>query len=281
MVSESSINKFIRKVWMKKLLIVLGMTVVSSNVFANPQEIMQCQRTLSQSENKIYNLQTQLNHCLSQGQNRPSWPQAPGREDCRGPGRDTKEEERLRDELRRERQNSENLSRDTRRLEDEVRRLNDKIRDLERQSSYPGNGPVRPGQGNGPVRPGHNNGRSVIGYSSIATCLDTATRNADLRYAAYGTGTSKTDAESSAVSELRRKYNCGVGVTIYRTEERYSGDTTAQCTVACLDSYSQKVDLRYSTNATGTNELNAIVKAANANASQYNCGYGMDVVRCN
>lgn len=265
---------------MKKLLIVLGMTFVSSNVFANPQELMQCQRILSQSENKIYNLQTQLNHCLSQGQNRPGWPQAPGR-DCRETGRDTREEERLRDELRRERQNSEDLSRDARRLEDEVRRLNDRIRDLEKQSSYPGhpslpgNGPVRPG------RPGQNHGRSVIGYSSIATCLNTTTRNADLRYAAYGTGTSRADAESSAVSELRRKYNCGVGVTIYRTEERYSGDTTTQCTVACLDAYSQKTDLRYSTNATGTNELNAIVKAASANASQYSCGYGMDVVRCN
>lgn len=224
---------------MKKQILVLGLSLMSFGAFANTSDLTVCLKQLNNANFQITSLQSELRTCQT---SRP------------GSGPVGREDANIREELKRERQQNFELSQTIQGLQRENSELRYRIQQLERYSND--------GYGNG-----H---QQSSGYFVVAGCV-TGTGEVDLRYAGSAESSRRLEAESLAIEAVKRKYNCGRGVGIHKTEEiRTSNNEARYCRAACSDASGNAVT-QYMKAGTGRNILEAQLSAVENVKKSYTC----------
>lgn len=237
---------------MRKQILVLGLSLMSFSTFANTTDITVCLKQLNNANFEISSLQSELRSCQT---SRPG--PVGGREDAN-----------LREQLKAERQRSFELDQTIKGLQaqySDLQRENSdlryRIQQLERYND------------------GYGNGQQTSGYYVIAGCT-TSTGEVDLRYSASAEASRRLEAESLAIEAVKRKYNCGRGISIHKTEEIRTSQKEARfCRAACSDANGSAV-AQYMKSGTGRNMLEAQFSAIENVKRSYNCGRSIVIKDC-
>lgn len=237
---------------MRKQILVLGLSLMSFSTFANTTDITVCLKQLNNANFEISSLQSELRSCQT---SRPG--PVGGREDAN-----------LREQLRAERQRSFELDQTIKGLQaqyTDLQRENSdlryRIQQLERYND------------------GYGNGQQTSRYYVIAGCT-TSTGEVDLRYSASAEASRRLEAESLAIEAVKRKYNCGRGISIHKTEEIRTSQKEARfCRAACSDANGSAV-AQYMKSGTGRNMLEAQFSAIENVKRSYNCGRSIVIKDC-
>lgn len=237
---------------MRKQILVLGLSLMSFSTFANTTDITVCLKQLNNANFEISSLQSELRSCQT---SRPG--PVGGREDAN-----------LREQLKAERQRSFELDQTIKGLQaqyTDLQRENSdlryRIQQLERYND------------------GYGNGQQTSGYYVIAGCT-TSTGEVDLRYSASAEASRRLEAESLAIEAVKRKYNCGRGISIHKTEEIRTSQKEARfCRAACSDANGSAV-AQYMKSGTGRNMLEAQFSAIENVKRSYNCGRSIVIKDC-
>jgi len=237
---------------MRKQILVLGLSLMSFSTFANTTDITVCLKQLNNANFEISSLQSELRSCQT---SRPG--PVGGREDAN-----------LREQLKAERQRSFELDQTIKGLQaqyTDLQRENSdlryRIQQLERYND------------------GYGNGQQTSGYYVIAGCI-TSTGEVDLRYSASAEASRRLEAESLAIEAVKRKYNCGRGISIHNTEEIRTSQKEARfCRASCSDANGSAV-AQYMKSGTGRNMLEAQFSAIENVKRSYNCGRSIVIKDC-
>lgn len=237
---------------MRKQILVFGLSLMSFSTFANTTDITVCLKQLNNANFEISSLQSELRSCQT---SRPG--PVGGREDAN-----------LREQLKAERQRSFELDQTIKGLQaqyTDLQRENSdlryRIQQLERYND------------------GYGNGQQTSGYYVIAGCT-TSTGEVDLRYSASAEASRRLEAESLAIEAVKRKYNCGRGISIHKTEEIRTSQKEARfCRAACSDANGSAV-AHYMKSGTGRNMLEAQFSAIENVKRSYNCGRSIVIKDC-
>lgn len=237
---------------MRKQILVLGLSLMSFSTFANTTDITVCLKQLNNANFEISSLQSELRSCQT---SRPG--PVGGREDAN-----------LREQLKAERQRSFELDQTIKGLQaqyTDLQRENSdlryRIQQLERYND------------------GYGNGQQTSRYYVIAGCT-TSTGEVDLRYSASAEASRRLEAESLAIEAVKRKYNCGRGISIHKTEEIRTSQKEARfCRAACSDANGSAV-AQYMKSGTGRNMLEAQFSAIENVKRSYNCGRSIVIKDC-
>lgn len=247
---------------MKKQILVLGLSLMSFGAFANTSDLTVCLKQLNNANFQITSLQSELRTCQT---SRPvSGPM--GREDAN-----------IREELKRERQQNFELSQTVQALQRQSSDLQRQNSDLQRENSELR---YRIQQLERYSNDGYGNGhQQSSGYFVVAGCV-TGTGEVDLRYAGSAESSRRLEAESLAIEAVNKKYRCGRGVGIHRTEEiRTSNREARYCRAACSDANGNAVT-QYMKAGTGRNILEAQLSAVENVKKAYTCGRSIVIKDC-
>lgn len=258
---------------MRKQILVLGLSLMSFSTFANTTDITVCLKQLNNANFEISSLQSELRSCQT---SRPGSGSVGGREDAN-----------LREQLKAERQRSFELDQTIKGLQvqyTDLQRENSSLQrsnsDLQRENSdlrYRIQQLER--YGNGRDHDGYGNGQQTLGYFVIAGCT-TSTGEVDLRYSASAEASRRLEAETLAIEAVKRKYNCGRGISIHKTEEIRTSQKEARfCRAACSDANGNAV-AQYMKSGTGRNMLEAQFSAIENVKKSYNCGRSIVIKDC-
>lgn len=254
---------------MRKQILVLGLSLMSFSTFANTTDITVCLKQLNNANFEISSLQSELRSCQT---SRPG--PVGGREDAN-----------LREQLRAERQRSFELDQTIKGLQAQYTDLQRENSSLQRSNSdlQRENSDLRyriqqlERYGNGRDHDGY--GGQTSGYVVVAGCT-TSTGAVDLRYAASAEASRRLEAESLAIEAVKRKYNCGRGIAIHKTEEiRTSNKEAKYCRAACSDSNGNAL-AQYMKAGIGRNMLEAQYSAVESVKRSYNCGNSIVIKDC-